>query len=98
MRQYDPNDPNRPMIDDSLRRDEPLVERRSGMGSIGLMLALGFAIALGLLFWGMSGNGNRVADNTAPGVTTGSSTATPSPSNPPPAPGPKGQGESNSTR
>jgi hypothetical protein len=97
MREFDPNNPNRPMIDDSLRREEPLAERRSGMGSIGLLAALGFAIALGLLFWSMSGTNNRLADNAAPGVTTGSST-TPSPSNPPPAPGPNGQGESNSRR
>jgi hypothetical protein len=72
-------------------------ERRTGFGSMGIMVALALAIGLGLLFWGMSDRTNTVASNTAPAVTTGSST-TPSPSNPPTVKSPVGQGESNSTR
>ena len=84
----DLNDPNR--LD---------TERRAGFGSMGIMIALAVAVALGLLFWGMSDRSNTVANNTTPGVTTGSSTTTaPSPSNPPPVKSPVGQGESNSTR
>ena len=78
------------------RTDLP-ADRRTGFGSMGVMVALGFAIMLGLLFWGMSDRSN-VATNTTPGVTTGSGTATPSPSNPPAVKSPAGQGESNSTR
>ena len=73
-------------------------ERQSGFGSMGIIVASAFVIALGLTFWGMSGRNDPVATSTAPGVTTGSSTATPSPSNPPPVKSPAGQGESNSTR
>ena len=94
MREFDPNNPNHPMIDDSLRRDDPMVDRGSGMSTVGIMIAIALALGLGLFAW-TAMNNNQVADNTAPGVTTGSSTSTPSPSNPPPA---KGQGESNSTR
>ena len=79
------------------RTDYP-ADRRAGFGPMGIIVALAFAIALGLLFWGMSDRSNTVASNTAPGVTTGSSTATPSPSNPPAIKSPAGQGESNSTR
>lgn len=79
------------------RSDLP-ADRRTGFGSMGIIVALGLAVALGLLFWGMSDRSNTVATNTTPGVTTGSSTATPSPSNPPAVKSPVGQGESNSTR
>jgi hypothetical protein len=66
--------------------DEPLVEdRRSGMGSIGLLAGLAIAIVLGLTFWNMADRSNTTALNTAPGVTTGSSTTTPAPT---PAPSP----------
>lgn len=94
MREFDPNNPNRPMIDDSLRRDNPIVDRGSGMSTVGIMIAIALAFGLGLLAW-TARDSDRLADNTAPGVTTGASTSTPSPSNPPPV---KGQGESNSTR
>jgi hypothetical protein len=94
MREYGPNGPNRPMIDDSLRRDHPMVDRGSGISSIGIMIAIAVALGVGLFAWTAMDN-SRVADNTAPGVTTGSSTSTPGPSSPPPV---KNQGESNSTR
>jgi hypothetical protein len=83
---------------DDLNQPNDYSERRAGMSSMGLMVALAFAIGLGLLFWGMFDSNNRVADNAAPGVTTGASTSTPAPSNPPPVKSPAGQGESNSTR
>jgi hypothetical protein len=67
---------------------------RTGMGTMGIMVALVLAAIVGLGLWSLAGN-NTTASNNAPGVTTGSST-TPSPSNPPA--GVKGQGESNSTR
>jgi hypothetical protein len=73
---------------------EPIADGRSGRRPMGIIVALAFAIALGLMVWGFS-ESNRVASNTASGATTGSSTSTPSPSNPPPT---KGAGESNSTR
>jgi hypothetical protein len=83
---------------DDLNHPSDYSERRAGFGPMGIVVALGLAIALGLIFWGMSGTGNPVADNGAPGVTTGSNTAAPSPSNPPAVKSPVGQGESNSTR
>lgn len=73
---------------------DPVEERRSGRSSMGIMVALALALALGLMFWSLADN-DRVASDTAPGVTTGSSTNAPSPSNPPPM---KGAGESSSTR
>jgi hypothetical protein len=83
----------RPVTDDPALRNDPIIDNRgSGMGTIGLLAALAVAAVLGLVFWSMSDQ-NTTASNTAPGVTTGSTT--PSPSNPPPA---KGAGESNSTR
>ena len=76
--------------------NDPLVtDRRSGMGSLGIMVAIALVLAVGLLIWGMTDKSNTTASNTTPGVTTGSSTTTPSPSNPPPV---KGGSESNSTR
>jgi hypothetical protein len=79
-------------------RMDPATRNGTGMGSLGIMLAVGAALALGLVVWGVSDRMNTTASNATPGVTTGSSTSTPSPSNPPPAAGPTGQGESNSTR
>ena len=79
-------------------RMDPAIRNRTGMGLLGIMVAVGAVLALGLIVWGMSDRMNTTASNTTPGVTTGSSTSTPSPSNPPAAAGPTGQGESNSTR
>jgi hypothetical protein len=75
-------------------RMDPATRNRTGMGSLGIMVAVGAALALGLIIWGMSDGMNTTASNTTPGVTTGSSTLSPSNS----AAGSTGQGESNSTR
>ena len=77
---------------------DPATRNGTGMGTVGIMIAIGAALAVGLMFWSMRDGTNSAASNATPGVTTGISSATPSPSNPPPAPGPTGQGESNSTR
>jgi hypothetical protein len=91
MRKTTPQDP-------ITRVNDPMVDRpRSSMAPYGIAVAVAVALALGLMFWGMSDR-DTAGVNTAPGVTTGSST-TVSPSNPPPAPGiQQGQGQSNSTR
>jgi hypothetical protein len=57
-------------------------DRRSGFGSMGIMVAVAFALVLGLLFWGMADRSNTVATNSSPGVTTGSSTAPAAPATP----------------
>ncbi len=90
-REFDPNNPNR--IDRPVGEpmNDPLIKPRSGMGSLGMMAAAAIAIVLGLVFWNMADRSNTTATNTAPGVTTGSSTTTPAtpPSsdnpNPPPS-------------
>jgi hypothetical protein len=95
-----------PALDNEMRTDatrgdlrmDPATRNGTGMGTLGIMLAIGVALAVGLMFWSMRDGTNNAASNVTPGVTTGMSSATPSPSNPPPAPGSTGQGESNSTR
>ena len=95
-----------PALDSEMRSDttrgdlrmDPATRNRTGMGTVGIMLAIGAALAVGLMFWSMRDGTNNAASNTTPGMTTGSSNSTPSPSNPPPAAGPTGQGESNSSR
>lgn len=73
----------RPVSPDPMLRNDPLVdERRSGMGSIGILAGLAIAIALGLMFWNMADRSNTAAINTAPGVTTGASPTT-TPATPP---------------
>ncbi len=76
-REFDPNNPNR--IDRPMDEpmSDPLVRPRSGMGSLGMLAAAAIAIVLGLVFWNMADRSNTTATNTAPGVTTGSSTTTP---------------------
>jgi hypothetical protein len=75
--------------------NDPLVtDRRTGIGSIGIMVAIALVLAVGMVIWGMTDMTNTTASNTAPGVTTGSSITTPSPANPPV----KGPAESNPTR
>jgi hypothetical protein len=87
-REFDPNNPNR--IDRPVGEpmNDPLVKPRSGMGSLGMLAAAAIAIVLGLVFWNMADRSNTTATNTAPGVTTGSSTtpATPPRTDSPTAP------------
>lgn len=51
--------------------------RRGGMGA-GMIAAIAAVLVFGLLFMWAPWSGPRVADNTAPGTTTGSSTTRPS--------------------
>jgi hypothetical protein len=90
MREFDPND--RPMINDTVRNDPMLDNRRSGLGTFGMLAVLAIIIGLGLFAWSAMDN-DRVANNTTPGVTTGSSTT---PTTPPPVPAPAPNG--NATR
>jgi hypothetical protein len=82
----------KPVTGDPTLRNDPMIdERRSGMGTIGLLAALAFAVVLGLMFWNMADN-NTTASNPSPGVTTGSTTTSPTapapaPTAPPPASG-----------
>jgi len=71
--EFDPI-PGRPVSPEPMRTD-PVVEPRSGMGTIGILAGLAVAVVLGLLFWNMSDHSKTATNNTAPGVTTGSSTA-----------------------
>ena len=95
-----------PALDNEIRTDttrgdlrmDPATRNGTGMGTVGIMIAIGAALALGLIFWGMSDRMNTTASNTIPGVTTGTSNSTPSPSNPPPATGPTGKSESKSAQ
>jgi hypothetical protein len=70
-----------------MRRDD--LDRREGGMSSGLMMLIAAVVVFGLLFMWAPWSGPRVADNTAPGTTVGSSTTRPSaPMAPNTAPGP----------
>ncbi len=53
--------------------DPMLDKQRSSMAPYAVAVGVAVALSLGLMFWGMD-NGNTAGVNTAPGVTTGSST------------------------
>ena len=57
-----------------MRRDD--LDRREGGMSSGLMMLIAAVVVFGLLFMWAPWSGPRVADNTAPGNTVGSSAAT----------------------
>jgi len=59
-----------------MRRDD--LDRREGGMSSGLMMLIAAVVVFGLLFMWAPWSGPRVADNTAPGTTVGSSTTRPS--------------------
>jgi hypothetical protein len=59
-----------------MRRDD--LDRREGGMSSGLMMLIAAVVVFGLLFMWAPWSGPRVADNTAPGNTVGSSTTRPS--------------------
>jgi hypothetical protein len=68
----------KPVSPDPLTRvDAPVVDKpRSGMRPYAIALAVAAALALGMMFLNMGGR-NTAGMNTAPGVTTGSSTTAP---------------------
>lgn len=74
------NDPN------DLNRRNDLASREGGMSS-GLMMLIAAVAVMAVLFMWAPWSGPRVADNTAPGTTTGSSTRPVTPA-PPAAPAP----------
>jgi hypothetical protein len=59
-----------------MRRDD--LDRREGGMSSGLMMLIAAVVVFGLLFMWAPWSGPRVADNTSPGTTVGSSTTRPS--------------------
>jgi hypothetical protein len=75
-----------------MRRDD--LDRREGGMSSGLMMLIAAVVVFGLLFIWAPWSGPRVADNTAPGTTVGSSTTRPSaPMAPNTAPAPHYSGQ-----
>ena len=80
------------MLNDDVNREktrlEPLTpdDRYEGMSS-GWMMLIAAVCVMAVLFMWAPWSGPRVADNTAPGTTTGSSTR-PVPPTPPAAPAP----------
>jgi hypothetical protein len=75
MSEFDPIDRKPKFSDPPLRRDEMMVERESGLTTLGILFALAVAITAGAYFWSAS-DGQRVASNNTPAVT---SPATPDP-------------------
>ena len=71
MKDYDPIDrePNRTYTDPPLRRDEQMIERESGLTTLGIFAALVVAIGAGVYFWAASDNSQQVASNNTPPVT-----------------------------
>jgi hypothetical protein len=80
-----------------MRRDD--LDRREGGMSSGLMMLIAAVVVFGLLFIWAPWSGPRVADNTAPGTTVGSSTTRPStPMAPNTAPAPTTPASPSTTR
>jgi hypothetical protein len=80
-----------------MRRDD--LDRREGGMSSGLMMLIAAVVVFGLLFMWAPWSGPRVADNTAPGTTVGSSTTRPSaPMAPNTAPAPTTPASPSTTR
>ena len=80
-----------------MRRDD--LDRREGGMSSGLMMLIAAVVVFGLLFIWAPWSGPRVADNTAPGATVGSSTTRPSaPMAPNTAPAPTTPASPSTTR
>ncbi len=79
-------------------RSDDLDRRQGGMSS-GLMMLVAAVVVFGLLFMWAPWSGPRVADNTAPGTTVGSSTTRPSaPMAPNTAPAPNAPAAPSTTR
>jgi hypothetical protein len=80
-----------------MRRDD--LDRREGGMSSGLMMLIAAVVVFGLLFMWAPWSGPRVADNTSPGTTVGSSTTRPSaPMTPNTAPAPTTPAAPSTTR
>jgi hypothetical protein len=80
-----------------MRRDD--LDRREGGMSSALMMLIDAVVVFGLLFMWAPWSGPRVADNTAPGTTVGSSTTRPSaPMAPNTAPAPTTPASPSTTR
>ena len=80
-----------------MRRDD--LDRREGGISSGLMMLIAAVVVFGLLFMWAPWSGPRVADNTSPGTTVGSSTTRPSaPMTPNTAPAPTTPAAPSTTR
>jgi hypothetical protein len=80
-----------------MRRDD--LDRREGGMSSGLMMLIAAVVVFGLLFMWAPWSGPRVADNTTPGTTVGSSTTRPSaPMAPNTAPAPSTPASPSTTR
>ena len=77
MREYDPinRDPERMISEPPVMR-----ESESGLTTFGIVAAVAIAIAAGMYFFSTSNDGDRVAMNNPPAVTTGQSTTPPAPS------------------
>jgi hypothetical protein len=77
---YDPNDPRRPIVQDS-----------DGM-SAGAMAGIAFALLLflGVMFWAFTSGERQTASTDTPPATTGQRAPAPAPA-PTPAPPPKAQ-------
>ena len=80
-----------------MRRND--LDRREGGMSSGLMMLIAAVVVFGLLFMWAPWSGPRVADNTSPGTTVGSSTTRPSaPMTPNTAPAPTTPAAPSTTR
>jgi hypothetical protein len=80
-----------------MRHDD--LDRREGGMSSGLMMLIAAVVVFGLLFMWAPWSGPRVADNTSPGTTVGSSTTRPSaPMTPNTAPAPTTPAAPSTTR
>jgi hypothetical protein len=75
MRDFDPIDRETRFSDPPLR-DDMMVERESGLTTLGIIFALAVAITAGAYFWTPSDGQQQVASNNTPAVTT---PATPDP-------------------
>jgi hypothetical protein len=70
MTDFDPINRQPRFSDPPLRRDEMMVERESGMTTLGIVFALAVAIAAGAYFWTASDGQQQVATNNTQAVTT----------------------------
>jgi hypothetical protein len=70
MRDFDPIDREPRFSDPPLRRDDMMVERESGLTTLGIIFALAVAITAGAYFWTASDGQQQVASNNTPAVTT----------------------------